>query len=517
MPDFSHENNCFQHFNFSATGRNDVNLYLLSHLVRLSYPERLGTDLGTNRYVPDSLFQEKFTERTLHWFYDQSSEPKPPRFNRATWNALRNVCNNSALSQLEWRLLEDLFYEVTGETADNPPSNPVIPVDTILRVNAISEAATNIRSNRTFFTAEDSTYTISEFDPRSSPILVHGLNRNVIFKKATQIEILANKLKSRASTPNCMNAVNAFLSAIENYRDDVDTYQNEKSLFNARLPQIAYITNASPLRVIDDPECIMISTNDYLIIVIRGTDGDHLRNDGVRRGDGSVNLSEWIFTNFLLDLRPGTAIKRLGKVLAPGRKIPGKVHTGMYRSLLSIDRKIVEFIRKFNGQNKKIWITGHSLGAAQAALLASILINHDKIPVHSVYTFGSPNVGDDSFTRMLNAMFNSVPNKARLQRFELRFDPITCLPMNWKGYRTFGIRNWFSDQASSNGGLQYFFNRQERTFVFDNHLVQSASNKCDHSPDKYCIQVWKLLQRNNNLKPNFPREVPDPGTNTSYC
>lgn len=44
----------------------------------------------------------------------------------------------------------------------------------------------------------------------------------------------------------------------------------------------------------------------------------------------------------------------------------------------------------------KLYITGHSMGAA-IATLAAIHLQQDGMPVESLYTFGCPRVGNQAF------------------------------------------------------------------------------------------------------------------------
>lgn len=177
-------------------------------------------------------------------------------------------------------------------------------------------------------------------------------------------------------------------------------------------PQFSYITNTNPIsRIIDDPELMIISTSKFIIIVVRGTDPQR-NNSGRPLNDSPIfNVFEWIGTNAMAVLTPVN--NRNG--------VNGRVHFGFFRSLSSIDRRVSAEILRLGGMNKKIWITGHSLGAGQATILASIIINHDKIPVQGLYVFGSPSsVGDSNFANQLNANFNSTRSK-RFHRFEVRY------------------------------------------------------------------------------------------------
>lgn len=52
-------------------------------------------------------------------------------------------------------------------------------------------------------------------------------------------------------------------------------------------------------------------------------------------------------------------------------------------------------------KNQEVWLTGHSLGGALAVILAATL-RENGVPVHGLYTFGAPRVGDKEFAKQLN-------------------------------------------------------------------------------------------------------------------
>ena len=108
---------------------------------------------------------------------------------------------------------------------------------------------------------------------------------------------------------------------------------------------------------------------------------------------GTESLPDWL-TNLQAIKDPG-----------PWRKT--EVHEGsqdaFFVSALKIGRAIGE-----KRQNQQVWVTGHSLGGALAVILTATLLEND-IPVHGLYTFGAPRVGDKSFARQLD---NQLKNKA---------------------------------------------------------------------------------------------------------
>jgi len=103
-------------------------------------------------------------------------------------------------------------------------------------------------------------------------------------------------------------------------------------------------------------------------------------------------------------------------------KLGGKVHNGFLKALYEIwegENGLFEYLKAIYKENKKrpIWITGHSLGGALAALCFTLFNK-----AHSLVMFGAPRVGDKDFVNL---------TKDRLiWRVENRYDPIVSLPPN---------------------------------------------------------------------------------------
>ncbi len=101
---------------------------------------------------------------------------------------------------------------------------------------------------------------------------------------------------------------------------------------------------------------------------------------------GTESLPDWL-TNFQAVKDPG-----------PWRNT--KVHEGFQDAFFVSALKIGQAIGE-KRNNQQVWVTGHSLGGALAVILAATLLEND-IPVHGLYTFGAPRVGDKNFARELN-------------------------------------------------------------------------------------------------------------------
>lgn len=86
------EYNCFQNFDEAATGRKDVNAYLLGYLTRIVYVQYINKDNGyTLKLTDTSKFRDKFIERTKHFF--------PASFNFNKIDLSKTTTNLSLISR----------------------------------------------------------------------------------------------------------------------------------------------------------------------------------------------------------------------------------------------------------------------------------------------------------------------------------------------------------------------------------------------------------------------------------
>ena len=177
-----------------------------------------------------------------------------------------------------------------------------------------------------------------------------------------------------------------------------------------------------------DPEAMVISTPKTVFVVFRGTD----RVAKAKKKFG-YNWAEWVQTDFdALGVPPH--VGSLGGLVHAGfwlsltapatlyvpqnSQVPGGIPNG-----LLFREATLAVIKAFGGGPKKVWVTGHSLGAAHAQLYGAYLTANGLSP-QGVYAIAAPHVGDRMFVDQLNGMF---PNH-RLQRFDFVNDPVTKVP-----------------------------------------------------------------------------------------
>jgi len=89
--------------------------------------------------------------------------------------------------------------------------------------------------------------------------------------------------------------------------------------------------------------------------------------------------------------------------LVPSLDNHGEVHKGFKESVDNIWKDLLILFKKY-GKNRKIWCTGHSLGAAMATIIATRCHQNPDLPNPILYTFGSPKVGNQAYIDHMNSL-----------------------------------------------------------------------------------------------------------------
>lgn len=117
----------------------------------------------------------------------------------------------------------------------------------------------------------------------------------------------------------------------------------------------------------------------------------------------------------------------------PVKQLFGEFHRGFWQSVQDVWDVLYNAYSQANAQRPKpLFITGHSLGGAMAAIAAARFIQNDE-PFVSVYTFGQPR----AMTRDTASIFN-VECKSRFYRFNNNNDLVTRVPARVMGYSHVG-------------------------------------------------------------------------------
>ncbi|KAG7386841.1 hypothetical protein PHYPSEUDO_015151 [Phytophthora pseudosyringae] len=133
---------------------------------------------------------------------------------------------------------------------------------------------------------------------------------------------------------------------------------------------------------------------------------------------GSMDVTNWLDNLTFLKRR---AYKEFPGVM---------VHEGFYWAYRSVAPQVLATLGKLRKEHPhaSLMVAGHSLGGAVAAICAFELEYIEKIPVHALYTFGKPRVGNTNFSARLR---NASMEVYRVTHFQ---DAVPHLPPTWTGF-----------------------------------------------------------------------------------
>ena len=241
-------------------------------------------------------------------------------------------------------------------------------------------------------------------------------------------------------------------------------FVNEKFQKNAGFTEVKFFEDKIT-------QCFVASNDKFALVAFRGSEAR------LRDGDSDPG---YIFADWLANFN----------FLPEEWDQGGNVHRGFKAALSELWTDLEDYISSLQKNNLKIWITGHSLGAALATLAAARYGN-----VQGLYTFGSPRVGDQDFKNDFNV---------NAYRFANNSDIVTKVPPS-NMYRHVGELRYID----SGGTIHDNTNRWERRSdeiqgkfknVF-NALGQTQKGLTevlldpivDHVPTLYATHIWNSI------------------------
>ncbi|MDD5610580.1 MAG: lipase family protein [Candidatus Omnitrophica bacterium] len=180
----------------------------------------------------------------------------------------------------------------------------------------------------------------------------------------------------------------------------------------------------------------------------------------------------------------------------------GRVHRGFNEGLDYIWGDVERILALFRDQNQKIWVTGHSLGAALAALAVDRL-TEEEMDVSGLYTFGQPRVGDNKFADNFDDKI-----KYRSFRFVNDEDIVTRVPPRSLGYAHIGTVRYFDchgDLYTDNIFWRKWLSYSESATVrssdrFSELKSQYPNGLEDHSLNRYIKNIRKNYIKETGFK-----------------
>ncbi len=268
-----------------------------------------------------------------------------------------------------------------------------------------------------------------------------------------------------------------------NFNNNATSFDLTNAVFLAKLAKIAYINfksndfknqlntlgfDSSHFRTYDkdDTQALIIFDDEKIILAFRGTEPDSLR-DWVT--DAQVRKTAGVY---------------------------GRVHRGFSKALNYVWEDMEEEVEKLlDEKRRKIWITGHSLGAALATLaMARLNALGEDIPLAGLYTFGQPRTGGKNFAKKFNSELKDIS-----YRVVNNNDVVTRVPPRDFGYSHIGQLEYIDSDGEihSDGSLSWwgkFWDRIEGRL--DGFLeLKLFDGVDDHSMNDYLSLLEKDLTK----------------------
>jgi hypothetical protein len=161
---------------------------------------------------------------------------------------------------------------------------------------------------------------------------------------------------------------------------------------------------------VGNTQAYLATNDDHIVVAFRGTESP-ATIDG---------LKDWLLTDAvnLLILPEGD----LGTDFAAAG-VDARWHLGFMKALADIwDPLFQAVMAELKKSERPIWVTGHSLGGA-LAVLAAWRFKRKFVPVHQIYTFGAPMVGNTVTAAAIDREFAD-----KIFRYVNVPDPIPKLP-----------------------------------------------------------------------------------------
>jgi pimeloyl-ACP methyl ester carboxylesterase len=225
-------------------------------------------------------------------------------------------------------------------------------------------------------------------------------------------------------------------------------------------------------------------------------------------GAGNEQAFGFATPDFVVIAFRGTVPKILDTVLADARiclkppsfgplpqadpRRPLQVHCGFLAAmdglLAATPSNPIDFLALEANKNKKIFVTGHSLGAAMATLFAAKLLAEGSTRFCGLCTFGSPRVGTTAFTQWLDGLLSG-----RSFRFVDDQDVVTRVAPRELGYDHVDavyFLNANGQMETTGAGWTQFLNTViDAVTDFKNLAALSVD---DHSMDLYVRKIENL-------------------------
>lgn len=146
------------------------------------------------------------------------------------------------------------------------------------------------------------------------------------------------------------------------------------------------------------------------------------------------------------------------KVPAPSHVEYEKVHKGFMEAWKSVSEiTSLEVTRLLEEKKRRVWFTGHSLGAAIAGIAAYDLQENNNTEVAGSYLFGMPRMANKRFAKRYNSKLKKVTF-----RIVNNNDIVARVPLRSMGYQHVGVLYIFDSDHKLKRGISWLENTRDR-------------------------------------------------------
>jgi hypothetical protein len=183
-----------------------------------------------------------------------------------------------------------------------------------------------------------------------------------------------------------------------------------------------------------DVQAAVLSNKRFVIVAFRGSESQQI----------DKFLDDWILTD-------------ANVIPVPAGDWPpeSRLHLGFQSSMLAAYRELEDLVKAHLQRGpgvlreKRVWVTGHSLGGANAQLFAYHLSVVGGIPVQGVLTYGSPHVGNAPASEVFDEVGLGERTFRWCNKLDLVPRVIGALPL--LGFQAFGGSVYVTDEGAQPG------------------------------------------------------------------
>lgn len=169
-----------------------------------------------------------------------------------------------------------------------------------------------------------------------------------------------------------------------------------------------------------------------------------------------------------------------------------RVHRGFKAEVDELWPMICEDINRKVNLGKKLWMCGHSLGAAMATIMANRCECDSNLnDPEELYTYGSPRVGWPTYVKSFGTVHH---------RWKNNNDIVTTVPYKWMGYTHHGEEHYMNAYGNVRNLTRWQRVKDRWRGMWMGIKRGKIDNFSDHSIDNYILYLSLFAKGKENTQ-----------------